>query len=251
MNLFNYLMAKKGHNTSVIDDDLFSYLLGKGIKEPKIVSGTTINITDVTKEKIGSLKLDKESTQDGTPTPETPVEVNTVTGNVGITISDGNNTRNYTIPLGNNEIAGIGNYKDELIVDKNGHCWLNKKIKKLILNGTETWNRQSTREHCFYTTINTISLTGLSDHYIKILASGFDNTMGIYLTNTNRIIISDLRFSTIEDFKQWLTTNNVIVYYAIQEPELIDLNYTVDIRLFKGNSEISNSDNMNMILEYY
>ena len=29
MNLFNYLMAKKGHNTSVIDDDLFSYLLGK------------------------------------------------------------------------------------------------------------------------------------------------------------------------------------------------------------------------------
>ena len=59
MNLFNYLMAKKGHNTSV-RDDLFAYLLGKRTpKEVKTATGTTISITDATREKIVSLTLSK------------------------------------------------------------------------------------------------------------------------------------------------------------------------------------------------
>ena len=354
MNLFNYLMTKKGHNTSV-RDDLFAYLLGKRTpEEVKTATGTTISITDATREKIVSLTLSKESTQDGEPTPDNPVEVKTVKGyrnlfdktltniannrlrteilSTGIrvicnvretslqannaaryitidvtnyigkkislfchakssstnkgffylrlckqngdtdssygtqisaetldgdlsvtyeipsgigeyhylmiaiygnrnspceindyvdytnlmlvegennypyvpygtnwiytAISNGTDTNYYTIPLNNNEIAGIGDYKDELIVDKNGKCWLNKKTAKIDSYSGET------------ITTNYMSTTG-----------GLDT--------------------------------GATVYYVLDTPQLIDLNYTVDIELFEGVNNISNSEDMDMTLKYY
>ena len=41
MDLFTYLMAKKGYNTS-IHGDLYSYLLGKNNGTPKIAEGTSL-----------------------------------------------------------------------------------------------------------------------------------------------------------------------------------------------------------------
>ena len=39
---------------------------------------------------------------------------------IAVNVSDGNTTNSYPIPLNDNEIVGIGNYLDELIVDKSG-----------------------------------------------------------------------------------------------------------------------------------
>lgn len=134
----------------------------------------------------------------GEPSPNTdyPQEINTVTGDVGITITDGTTTRNYTIPLGNNEIAGIGDYKDELIIDSNGHCWLNKKTAKINSYNGETITTD-------------------------------------YMSTTGSL------------------TTGATVYYVLDTPQLIDLNYDVDIRLFKGNNIITNSENMYMEIKYY
>lgn len=79
MDLFTYLMAKNGNNSSV-HGDLFSYLLGKGQSQIQTESGVTIYIPDAKKTKIVELIMDKESTQEGTPTPENPQTVNTVKG---------------------------------------------------------------------------------------------------------------------------------------------------------------------------
>lgn len=266
MNLFNYLMTKKGHNTSV-RDDLLAYLLGKRIpKEVKTATGTTISISDVTSEKIVSLTLDKESTQDGTPSPEFPQEVKTVKGNVGITISDGTNTRNYTIPLGNNEICGIGDYKDELIVDKNGHCWLNKKTSKYVFSGTEGFGTQynTSSRSGFYTSSNlftdikpytngnevcpvltskfkptTLNATWVVGNVAQVNYAGADKRLYFFL-EANK---------TVKDMQSVIADQ--IVYYALETPQRINLNYTVDIELFKGINNISNSDNMYMVLKYY
>ena len=102
MNLFNYLMARKGHNTSP-RDDLFAYLLGKVPKVVKEVTGVTIHITDVTRQKIISLWLNKESTQDGTPTPDNPVSVEVVEGYQ----KDGNNYVDV-------KVTGKNKFKSEL-----------------------------------------------------------------------------------------------------------------------------------------
>lgn len=389
MNLFNYLMAKKGHNTSV-RDDLLAYLLGKRTpKEVKTATGTTISITDVTREKIVSLTLSKESTQDSvayvdvgaweqgningnngnnessstrirtkdyipiksnilytftrtiatsyntyrfydnnktylgnntniditsslstenmqgneliqqitindtrvkyirivdlsndlstvytistenTPSPDYPQEVKTVKGSVGITITDGTNTRNYTIPLGNNEIAGIGDYKDELIVDKNGHCYLNKFINKKIFDGTENFNYSTQTNSVFYIQSITDFLRSqfipfcnnyhgtVKSSNASSASSKGDNTLSFTSSiSSYYLYIVDNRYDNRTDFINMLlnkynSNEPVILYYPLATPQLIDLNYTVDIELFKGINNISNSDDMNMVLKYY
>lgn len=514
MNLFNYLMAKKGHNTSV-REDLFAYLLGKRTpKEVKTVTGTTISISDATREKIVSLTLSKESTQDGTPTPDNPVEVKTVTGyrnlfdkdnaligyeingsdgtvslnngyytsdfipvkanenyylqkeiniegasncfydinynfistlrqNVGvITIPDNNNIAymrfngkiiqenvqltkgteelpyvpygtnwiytnilgknkiglvdgtytsnnknvvvsngilhfegdtgstnlqyyiplikssilkanktytfsvsakstdtisNYsvavrllttnvaidgnsfgntysgivskkatisatltedttykyvfiqinanltgqnfdlywqveegstetsydeyknsviTLPLNDNEIAGIGTYKDELIVDKNGKCWLNKKVGKAIFDGSESgWVKASSTTMVDRYIINTnLYLNNSNSKCNYFIKGGINENLYIWFNNSGVQLgfnFASYGTTTLEQWKEWLSTHNLILYQPLATPELIDLNYTVDLTLFEGVNNISNSEDMDMTLKYY
>ena len=91
MDLFTYLMAKNGQNTQ---KDLFSYLLGKSGGQSgtyTTYTGTSLNILNTLRGKIKNIELKpSEITQDGTPTPDAPIEVNTVTGNNTITIQGKN-----------------------------------------------------------------------------------------------------------------------------------------------------------------
>ena len=57
--------------------------------------------------------------------------------------------------------------------------------------------------------------------------------------------------NNVNDFKSMLSNNNLVIYYPLVTPELIDLNYTVDLTLFEGVNNISNSDDMYMVLKYY
>ena len=92
-------------------------------------------------------------------------------------VTNGTDTNYYTLPLNDNEIAGIGNYKDEYIVDKNGHCWLNKKTKKIVLNGTEADNIYSvfvSRETTTYFNVLYYDFVGYNS---STLPQGFCNLL--------------------------------------------------------------------------
>ena len=106
MELFDYLMAKNGQNTG---GDLFSYLLGKkasgGSGTYTTFSGTSLNISDTIKAKIKNFMLNStELTQDGTPTPDNPVDVNVITGDNNIKITDGTEEQNYPITLSSDNL---------------------------------------------------------------------------------------------------------------------------------------------------
>lgn len=408
MNLFTYLLAKNDKFSLVHKGDLFSYLLGKNNSIPlKTAEGDFITI-EALKTKINELKMTKESTQDGTPTPENPIEVKTVKGyrnlldltnaqsqesngvkitvnsdksitlygtstraitydvaisdinlsssktylisqsnsyygsryaislressygivdnscsldsgksnkeftvstdkvakyfrlyipnNVALdttiypmilegttikpyvpygnnyvytAVSNGTNTNYYTIPLNGNEIAGIGDYKDELIVDKNGKCWLNKKTKKYTFNGSEneSWGLTGTQpsDTNLKSMSNNTSITDRISGEIPAYSNYFGligylgsasvitnaTTTGLILNKSSNQIVIITTLSTAEAFKEWLSTHNISVYYVLATEDLIDLNYTVDIRLFNGVNNISNSDDMYMTLKYY
>lgn len=102
MDLFTYLMAKKGHNTH---RDLFSYLLGKnagGSGTYTTFSGTSLNISNTLQAKIKNIALEGNTSQDGTPTPEAPIPIKVVTGEQNIIIQsknlfDKSNYSNYRI----------------------------------------------------------------------------------------------------------------------------------------------------------
>ena len=233
-------------------------------------TGTNINVDDAFDTRIMEDVMSKESTQDGTPTPESPVEVNTIKGSVTISISNGTTTRDFTISLGDNEIAGIGNYyKDELIIDKNGHCWLNKKTGKYIFTGNEGWSLRNTQASGVKTfSLNATDIinykidnTILNDYksnyltnlgYVAGASLMYDKGIGFSLyygdvQNTRTIYINTMD-TNLTTFKGNLAGNNL--YYVLETEQLIDLNYTADIRLFNGVNNITNSDDMDMEITY-
>ena len=194
-------------------------------------------------------------------------ETNELMKNANIQIEEGSTATSYEqykesivpIPLNGNEICGIDNYKDELIVDKNGHCWFNKKIKKILLDGSENWSMLDSAIP-FRLSITDILLPSSNNNVPSIFSNyyksmAWNSLSGNYCLSLNssekKLRIRNNDITTLADFKTWLSTHNTDVYYALETPQLIDLNYTVDIHLFKGINNISNSDYMDMAIKYY
>lgn len=130
MDLFTYLMAKKGHNTH---RDLFSYLLGKnagGSGTYTTFSGTSLNISNTLQAKIKNIALEGNTSQDGTPTPDTPIPIKIVTGEQNLTIQNKN-----LLPFNNQtfSIQGINFYC------QNGKMYMNGSTKAEISSGHSSY----------------------------------------------------------------------------------------------------------------
>lgn len=112
---------------------------------------TTGSGEEVTLEKTAELEFVKPPlprgniVQDGEPTPDNPQEVEVVTGNVGVTISNENNTESKTLPvsLGNIELCKIGNYQDYLYKN-NGKWYKYGAIGKLTITSIASVGTSST-----------------------------------------------------------------------------------------------------------
>jgi hypothetical protein len=115
-------------------------------------------------------------------------------------------------------IRKIGNYSDSIDYE-NGT--VTRNIKKLVLDGTENWRDQ-------YNGF-TLSVTKKAG-YRTIMCTHYGETAGstdksIYSASTNVIIIFDSSFTSLADFKAYLTTqyangNPVTVYYVLATPEV-------------------------------
>lgn len=158
------------------------------------------------------------------------------------------------IPLNNNELVGIGNYKDELLVDKSGHVFINKKtliinsnnINSIALYGTGTSNYFY---RLLFTTPAIDSNLSLCSHYQNKSITTSNTNQGFHnYENEIRVRYGEEQDKTI--FGTWLEDNNVTFYLPRKTPELIDLQTTVDLKLFKGVNNVSNSEDGYMTIEY-
>ena len=139
---------------------------------------------------------------------------------------------------------------------------------QVIYDGTENFQKRTNLEHTFQITLRKTSSSGKCSHYQSINSSSFDVDNGIYLTYTNVLIISDLRFSTVADFKSWLATQYangtpVTIEYIIRGEETIDpytpaqaeaYNKLMNLMLYKGVNHIwTNTDGLepSLQLTYY
>ena len=83
------------------------------------------------------------------------------------------------IPLNGNFIGGIGDYLDELIVDKFGKCYLNKIINKKTLNGSEnSWSRSGDNDYITIEDALANNSVAMSNMFINVLVS--NNTYGYF-----------------------------------------------------------------------
>lgn len=131
----------------------------------------------------------------------------------------------YPINLGSIELCKIGNYQD-YFYKQNNNWYLHKETQKVILDGTEDWSytletfligsftnyRLGTINICicshFISQASVSSTTEVLDKHIT-----FRNDAG-----TRRIYIKDSSITSDTDFKVWLSSNNVTLYYVLGTP---------------------------------
>ncbi len=165
-----------------------------------------------------------------------------------------------TIPTNGQVFRKVGDVADKLIVDmKTGDYYKEKNIEEIILNGSESWSLQSINE---YGIANFSYRTGKENYPINfyVISNYFASqntsisqtkTNGVFMQWQNELYIriEQEKASTIEEFKQWLSTHNTVVDYQLNNPTLekigrlssTDLN---KLRTFKGYNDISINTNM-------
>lgn len=150
-------------------------------------------------------------------------------------------SNSLTINLQGNELCSIGDVKDELVVE-NGIAKIIKRIGKVVLDGSENWSAYTNTDSQGNTYGYNISLSlqplqethannfALSNYFMQQRrdAVSIVDTQGIYLGSGTTMFIKIaqnlISGGTIANFKTWLSTHNVEVYYVLETP--IDIEIT-------------------------
>ena len=156
----------------------------------------------------------------------------------------------HTINLQSNELVKLADdIKDEITIDKNGNVSLSKRIGKVVLNGTENWifNESGTNYIRFTLFIN--DLINNQENNKKYVASDYfvSSSIDEAVTDSadaNRICaVSNQRLliklvndnvMNLDDFKAWLSENNVTVYYELAEPTTSSLGQLTNFKTYAG-----------------
>lgn len=146
------------------------------------------------------------------------------------------------IYLGENEILA----DDTLKLDYKGNAVLNKKWGKVVFNGSENWSLGTgSKFNYFYR-------PRPADYFVgqKSVCNSF-NYNANYTTNensfyvgANNLIIAGVKvngsyLSTVDQFKNWLSQNNVIIYYPLAEEQNIILDKVEPVKTIKGTNNVS------------
>ena len=98
-------------------------------------TGASITLSNTSESYFKSITFGGDTSQTGTPTPDAPVDIDTVTGLQTITIT-GDDTQTYSIDLGDIELCKLGDHQD--YIHKVGGKWFkHKEVNTLTLTGTE------------------------------------------------------------------------------------------------------------------
>ncbi len=216
-----------------------------------VIGSLPLTLTNcVDEDSVVDYKLYGNSIQNGTPTPNTPIEVESVgeydeaTGKykIPITVSDG--TRNITTNIYLDEpLHKIGDYADYIDFE-NGKVLRYVKKKRLTKAGTLYTIGGLVG---FYTGFdfldgNYMRTTGLSNRE-KTFTEVLKDSTTIWLGVNNSIvywigILSKLGFTTLAQMNSWLSENETWIYWVSKTPTETPITLP-NLPTFKGTSIIS------------
>lgn len=162
------------------------------------------------------------------PSPDYPSEIKSISGTIGIRTKE---DTVVVVDLENNELCGI-TAKDKLTI-KDGKATITKNIGKKILTDNDTWQRinyETTNNWVQFRTdlANSLGETIPYSNYFqgenyttvyskKLQAITIDNISKV------RLSFNNLKISTVDELKTWLSTHNTSVYYELATPQEITL----------------------------
>lgn len=247
--------------SGIEDTDTFrsyaNYVNAIYTKYPKVISeGTNISLNT----NAGKMTLNltpAEITQDETPTPENPVDVNVITGdnNIKIANNDDSESQNYPINVGSLEYRKMINYADQIFKNTSdsefydstlleNEWYLKRNIGKVTFSGTENWGRNETKtsgkyrfqitySSCIDTTPTSTVGNIFSNYFVNQSSSStYGNKVGISYRNAgvSGFYVYDGVHSEIADFKNWLSAHNLTVYFVRKNSSYVHIsqeNYPV------------------------
>ena len=179
---------------------------------------------------LGNIRINGDTFQNGTPSPNNPVAVQTVTGQQTIAI----NGTNYTVDLGATELCKLGTYQD--YIWKDGDDWkVHKEIGTVVANASndKTWTKSGQSTSTVFVSAWTNMRTGGFVHTLddRLYAQCFSYS-GSTAVNTARfnknvgsteydylLLRFDISvFDTLDKVKTWLNNNPQTVYYQLATP---------------------------------
>lgn len=197
------------------------------------------NITDSDNGKIQDMMLYGKSSQDGTPTPDNPVEIKSVVNpTVKVSSEDGTKSQTVTLPYtlnaiyvesyGNVTIDGQQYVADYVDVERGK---LVRMCKEVEYNGDESWELQSVNANNIanfkLSGVMALESKGLSNKLLlqNTLIANTDSE-GFFINNIFQLYIrisKNRNISTVAEFKNFLSKNPIRVLLAFITPEEIDL----------------------------
>ena len=131
---------------------------------------------------------------------------------------------------------------------------LNKSIVGKVLNGTENYSLWSTNVFMLVGKL-TDKLVAKSSHFefVETRTAGELADGQFCLSSDSNGCVFLFKISsceTVEDFKTWLSNNNVEIYYELETPEQIQLETTGELRTFEPNTIITNDLDSEMEVDY-
>lgn len=184
--------------------------------------GTYLNFSDwqnlpasiTTIENTDKIKISyrKSSLEDITPS-----EISNVQVELGPTVTDYEPYTGHLIQLGSIELRKIGAYQDYIYRDENEDWYIHKAIGKLTPNGTEDWFSSDFYRYDLDVPDAVLGSASnnpiISTHFISQFAI-IDGS--IFLSGvSHRLSIYDNNFGDLTSFKNWLGSNTVDIYYAL------------------------------------
>lgn len=182
----------------------------------------------------GSAQLSTDTTTytPNSPSPTYPSAISTLTGNVGITGSNGEDSDTVTAALGTNVCASLPDGTKDTFDAVTGV--LTKRVGKVVFDGSadEFWNG-----------FDSSGVTGIDVNFSEIIGmsplswgsgrcSNLTVGTGVKANNVIRLGASDAKvyvymttgtFATADAWRAWLAANPVTVYYKLATPMTVQL----------------------------
>lgn len=241
-------------------------------------AGGQITLTDASNRELQGLTLYGKTTQNGIPTPETPVPLESAGagGSITVTVSGGTGEQTFSASTPNGlpgiPVSSGGNYTDE-----NGQAWICdeidfargvyvQRVEKIVLDGTETsWQVKnnlyfsvgaSEFPNAFYG-IHGVDTTAIASvgvvHYQSIDFGGY----GFTYAYSPRIRFKNMNPDnhTVEELKAYLAENPITLLVPCKEPTETALSAEAleayaALHTVKPNTTVYNDSGAGMTLRY-
>lgn len=164
----------------------------------------------------------------------------------------------YNLNLGNIELCKIGNFQD-YFYKENNKWYIHKETKKVVLDENITIGYSQQANNVFYgsTFITDMAISnnipfcnyykGENNVHNAGQASNKGNNKIMFKDFDHTTYIIDNRFTTVEEFIDWLENHNIIIYYGLKTPTTTEITDTTlisqlealsSLLLYKGTNHI-------------